>query len=247
MFRIYRQLVAAAAVTLLATGVARADMWAVSVYGGWNGTHDSDVRFTGPDTDWTVQSVPWDGLSFTYTGKAPYYGARLTYWPDMMPGWGFAVDFTHAKVQAKRDTIVNFEGTVNNIPYTGSAVLSDLFDVLEFTDGFNLITLNALHKLQPYGMVQPYLGAGVGFSIPHVEVTGRGVTSFPRTFAYEFGGPAIQGLIGAEVAVSPLLSLFGEYKLSWTSINSPMTGGYRVRTHLVTHHLLAGASLRFGG
>jgi hypothetical protein len=57
----------------------------------------------------------------------------------------------------------------------------------------------------------------------------------------------VQGLVGAEVALSPLFSLFGEYKLSWTSFDSPITGGYNVKTHLVTHHLLAGASLKLGG
>jgi lipid A oxidase len=231
----------------LAAGSAAADTWGVSLYGGWNGSFDSDVNFTGPGTNWTVRSVPWDGLSFTFTGAAPYYGARLSYWPSALPGWGLAFDFTHAKVQARRDATVSYSGTINGTPPPGSAPVSSLFDVLEFTDGLNLLTLNALYKLPSYGMIHPYVGAGAGISIPHVEVTGNGGSvPFPRTFAYEFGGPAAQALIGAEIAISNRVSLFAEYKLSWTSINSSMNGGYEIHTNVVTNHIIAGATLTFG-
>jgi hypothetical protein len=42
------------------------------------------------------------------------------------------------------------------------------------------------------------------------------------------------------------LSLFGEYKLSWTSVNSLLNGGYTIHTNIVTDHLLAGGTLKFG-
>jgi lipid A oxidase len=233
----------------LAAGTATADTWGVSLYGGWNGSFDSDVNFTGPDTDWTVRSVPWDGLSFTFTGAAPYYGARLSFWPSAMPGWGLALDFTHAKVQAHRSATVSHSGRINGVPTSGSNQVQELFDVLEFTDGLNLVTLNALYQLPSYGMFHPYIGAGVGISIPHVEVTGNSGgppnVPFPRTFAYEFGGPAAQALIGAEVALSSRISLFGEYKLSWTNINSPMNGDYEIHTTVVTNHIIAGATFKF--
>jgi lipid A oxidase len=239
-------LAGAAVAAVFAANPASADVWGVTLYGGWNGSFDSDVRFSDPDTDWTVHSVPWDGLSFTFTGKSPYYGARLSFWPSAMPGWGVALDYTHAKVQAKRDATVSYSGTIDGTPTSGSAQVPTLFDVLEFTDGLNLITLNALYKLQPYGIIQPYVGAGAGISIPHVEVTGHApTTSFPRTFAYEFGGPALQALIGAEVPINGRLSLFGEYKLSWTDITSPMTGGYQIHTTVVTNHLIGGATFKF--
>jgi lipid A oxidase len=238
-----------AAAAALVASAAHADTWGVSVYGGWNGSLNSDARFTDPDTNWTVHDIPWDGQSFSFAGAAPYYGLRLSIWPSAMPGWGVALDFTHAKVKANRTASVSHSGTINGNPTSGTNQVQELFGVLEFTDGLNILTLNALYNLQRYGMVQPYVGVGAGISIPHVEVTGNSGgppnVPFQRTFAYEFGGPAVQALIGAEVPVTRRISLFGEYKLSWTSIDSPLTGGYRIETSIVTNHLLAGATWRF--
>ena len=227
---------------VLATAPAGADAWGVSLYGGWNGSLNSDVRFTGPGTDWTLHSVPWDGLSFTQAGGPPFYGARLTYWPSAMRGWGFALEFTHAKARAVGGATVSYSGT-----FSGSDQIQNLFQTLEFTDGLNLVTLNALYQLQPYGMIRPYVGAGAGISIPHVEVTGNGGTvPFPRTFAYEFGGPAVVGLIGAEVALTRRVALFGEFKVTGTTINSPMNGGYEIHTTMVISQVVAGATYKFG-
>jgi lipid A oxidase len=237
---------ALAAAAFFAASPASADVWALSGYGGWNGSFNSDARFTGPNTDWTVSNVPWDGVSFVKSGGAPYYGYRLTYWPTALHNIGFAIDYTHAKIRAVRTATVNYSGTINGVPQNGSAQIQNLFDVLEYTDGLSLITVNGLYNLQPYGPFHPYIGAGIGISIPHVEVTGHGIVPFQRTFAYEFGGPALQVLVGVDVPVTTRLSLFGEYKLSWTSTNSPLTGGYRIHTNVTTNHLLAGATFKFG-
>jgi lipid A oxidase len=237
------------AASFFAAGPARADVWALSGYMGWNGSFNSDARFTGPNTDWSVRNVPWDGLSFGFSGGAPYYGVRLSYWPTAWGNIGVALDFNHAKVRAKRNATVSYSGTLtpSPLPPSGSDSVANLFDVFEFTDGLNLITLNALYQLRPYGAIHPYLGLGAGISIPHVEVTGHSPnTPFPTTFGYEFGGPALQGLIGLDVAVTSHLSLFGEYKLSWTSVNSGLNGGYRIHTNVTTNHLLAGATVKFG-
>ncbi len=247
MKRILSALAVASVATVGTASVARADTWGISVYGGWNGSFNSDVNFTGPSTNWTVRNVPWDGLSFTFTGAAPYYGARLSYWPTAMPGWAFALDYTHAKVQASRNATVSYSGEINGGSVSGSGTVSSLFDVLEFTDGLNIVTLNALYKLPSFGMVHPYVGAGAGINIPHVEVTGNGGSvPFARTFDYEFGGLALQALVGAEVAINKRLALFGEYKLNWAGVNSPLNGGYRIHTNVVTNHILAGVTLKFG-
>ena len=238
-----------AAALFLAVAPASADVWAISGYGGWNGSFNSDVHFTGPGTDWTVRDVPWDGVSFAKDGGAPYYGYRVTYWPSAWRNVGIAIDYTHAKIRAQRNATVSYSGTINggSLPPSGSDTVSNLFDVLEFTDGLSLITLNGIYGLQRVGVFHPYVGAGVGISIPHVEVTGHGpAVPFPRTFAYEFGGPAVQALVGVDVDVTSHLSLFGEYKLSWTTVNSGMTGGDRIHTNVTTNHLLVGATLKFG-
>jgi lipid A oxidase len=229
---------------MTAANPSAAGEFQVGVYGGWNGTHNSDVTFTGPGTDWTVQSVPWDGLSFTFDGAAPYYGARVTYWPDSLPNWGFMFDLTHAKVRAVPDATVSYSGTFGN----GSAPISNLFDRLEFTDGFTMLTVNGMYRFEPMGRFQPYVGAGLGINVPHVEVEGNGGTvPFNRTFDYEFGGAAAQLLAGVDVAVTRHISLFTEYKFSWAGINAPMVDGHRIHTNLFTHHFLVGASATFGG
>src|SRR5690606_20855157 len=90
----------------------------------------------------------WSGKSFE---APPYWGVRGTWWIDRFPQWGLSVDFTHAKVYATA-------GTLDAAGWTR----------LEFTDGLNILTVNALRRFEGFGRFEPYLGAGVGVSIPHV-------------------------------------------------------------------------------
>jgi len=67
-----------------------------SLYGGWNGSFDSDFHLIQPNgTNMILNDVPWDGDSF---GAPPYWGIRGTYWFNNAPNWGFMVDYHHAKV-----------------------------------------------------------------------------------------------------------------------------------------------------
>jgi lipid A oxidase len=240
-----------AAATVLSAGAANAGTWQVSAYGGWNGSFNSDVHFTGPGTDWTVSDVPWDGVSFAKSGGAPYYGYRLTYWTTAWKNFGLAIDYTHAKIRAVRDATVNYSGTLDGSTFDGSDQIQNLFDVLEYTDGLNLVFLDGLYKLPQRGIFHPYVGAGLGISIPHVEVTGvaggTGAVPFHRTFAYEYGGVAAEALVGADVQLTKRIAFFGEYKISYAKVDSPLTGGYKIHTTTITNHVLAGLSFAFGG
>jgi lipid A oxidase len=225
-------------------GSASAGSLTVSAYGGWNGSFNSDVNFTGPGTDWTVKNIPWEGLSVG-GGDAPYYGVRVTYWSVLVPNLGIALDYTHAKVRANPAASVSYSGPLGGPSFNGTNTIGNLFGALRFTNGLNLVTLNALYRLRSIGMLHPYVGAGLGISIPEVEVTGNGSTvNFARTFAYEYGGPAAQGIAGIDLTLTKRISVFTEYKLSWTSVNSPITGGDRIHTTIVTNHLLAGLTLQ---
>jgi lipid A oxidase len=155
-------------------------------------------------------------------------------------------DLTHAKVRADPNATVNFSGTLDGVLTPGSGQIGNLFDLLEFTDGFTMLTVNGMYRFEPMGRFQPYLGAGLGITIPHVEVDG-GTTPFARTFDYEFGGMTAQALAGVDIQLTKHFSLFTEYKFSWAGIDAPMVDGYRIHTDLFTHHVLLGASLRFGG
>jgi lipid A oxidase len=60
-------------------------------------------------------------------------------------------------------------------------------------DGLNLLTLNALYRMPLEGTkFVPYVGAGAGVNIRHLEVTrGSG-----RTFEYQLGGATLQAQAG---------------------------------------------------
>jgi lipid A oxidase len=209
-----------------------------SVYLGWNGSFDSDVTFTGNGMNTTFQDVPWQGLSFFNDGGAPYYGARAGYWFD--PHWGVFLDYTHAKVRADPGAMVSFSGTSS-----GTAMIGDVFERFEFTDGINILTVNALYRTDPMGRFQPYFGVGAGFTRPHVEVTST-TLGLPETFQYEFGGMAAEALAGIDFRINDWLSIFTEYKLSYSHIDAPLTGGYNVETSIFTNQIAAGLSFRFG-
>jgi lipid A oxidase len=160
------------------------------------------------------------------------------------------LDFTHAKVRATPSAVVNHSGTLPGGPPPSPTPISSMFDVLEFTDGIGLLTLNGLYRFEPIGRFQPYVGAGIGINIPHVEVTthGGGGVTLPTTFQYAFGGAAAQVLAGADIRLTKHWSAFAEYKLSWAGVNAPLaSGGYRIHTNLITNHILAGVALHFGG
>lgn len=211
-----------------------------SVYFGWNGSFDSDVTFTGNGMNTTFQDVPWQGLSFFNDGGAPYFGVRAGYWLGSDAHWGVFLDYTHAKVRADPDATVTYSGTSS-----GTAAIEDVFERLEFTDGINILTLNALYRLDPIGRFQPYFGVGAGVNRPHVEVTSA-MLGLPKTFQYEFGGFAAQGLAGVDLRITEHLSVFAEYKLSYSMVDAPLTGGYNIETSIFTNQIAAGVSFRLG-
>jgi lipid A oxidase len=92
------------------------------------------------------------------------------------PNLGLTVDFTHAKVYADSATLA-----------------SSGWSHFEFSDGLNLLTLNALYRMPITGTkFVPYVGAGAGINVPHVEVT----RSWGRTFEYQLGGATVKAQAG---------------------------------------------------
>jgi lipid A oxidase len=213
------------------------------VYGGWNGSFDSDATFSRGDTDITLHGIPWQGLSFDFDGGAPYYGARGTFWLPSTP-WGVMLDYTHAKVRATPDASVRTTGAYQGGPAPSRARIDDLFSRFEFTDGINLVTINAVRQFDTGAAWTPYVGIGVGVNQPHVEVTGP---AFPKTFEYQIAGVAAQVLAGVDVPVTNRFSIFGEYKLSYANVDAELTGNGRLKTDVWTNHLLIGLALRLGG
>jgi len=209
-----------AAVLLSFSGAAFAQS-ELSFYGGFQGAPHSVVSGTDPggigDFEFTAG---WEGRSFT---APPHYGFRYTRWSSETFGWG--VDFNHTKVYADDETLAR----------SGMSIL-------EFSDGLNILTVNAYRKWPDSGwVVTPYVGAGVGMAIPHVEVdSGAG-----KTFEYQISGPAVQWVAGASYPINDRWSVFGEYKGTYSMNSTDLVSGGNLDTNIITNALNVGVSLGF--
>jgi lipid A oxidase len=214
-----RNLIAALALLLPAAASAET---VLSVYGGFQGASSSVVSgvddLGGPfsfDADWL-------GKSFA---MPPYYGLRAEYLPNDF-GWGFGLEFSHTKIYA-----------------TDATLAGNGFPILEFTDGLNILTLNATYRTEKMGRFQPYVGGGVGLSIPHVEVQTR--AGGPVTFEYQVGGPAARVLAGVTYELNENWSVFGELGATYSSNDVDLVGGGNLQTDIFTQAVNIGASFRF--
>ena len=193
----------------------------LSFYGGVQEAPHSNVTVDRPgsanDRDLTAG---WDGNSFD---APPHYGLRATWWRG--DNLGFGLDFNHTKVYADDDTLAD-EG----------------LDTLEFTDGLNILTLNAYRRFPDaaYG-VTPYVGGGLGVAVPRVEYDdGQG-----RTDEYQLTGPAVALMAGASYAVTDSVSVFGEYKGTYSQNEADLVGGGTLESDIVTNALNLGVSFNF--
>ncbi|WP_163847775.1 outer membrane protein [Pseudooceanicola aestuarii] len=193
----------------------------LNLYTGYQTSPHSRIDGTYPGGGSYSALIGWQGKSFE---MPPYYGARATWWKNER--WGFGVEFTHAKVYAP-------EGEMKAAG----------FDRLEFTDGLNLITLNATRRWKDqWGSVTPYLGAGVGIAVPHVDAT---PTGGPKTFGYQMTGPAARLTAGASYQMTERWSVFGEYQFTWSDNSADLDGGGTLDTRILTNSVNFGVGLKF--
>ncbi len=162
----------------------------------------------------------WEGRSFE---APPYYGFRATYWREN--GFGYGLDFNHAKVYADDATL-----------------LANGFSRLEFTDGLNILTVNAWYRWQnPKSNWTPYVGGGVGIAFPHVDVETAGGT----TFGYQLTGPAVQVVAGIKYNFNERWGVFGEYKGTYSMNEADLDNGGTLSSDIVTNALNIGVSFSF--
>lgn len=192
----------------------------LSFYGGVQGALSSDVAISGDDAIADSNfDVDWEGRSFD---TPPYYGVRITHWQN--ESFGYGLDFAHNKV------------------YPPDADLPEGFSRLEFTDGLNTLTVNAYYRWQDaFGTVTPYVGGGVGLSIPHVEV----ITENSRTFGYQVAGAAATWIVGASMPIADRWSVFGEYKGTYSVNEADLDTGGTLSTDIVTNALNVGVTFSF--
>ncbi len=216
--------------------------FSVALYFGWGYTGSSDVRLQEPGgTELTANGVSWQDRSFS---SPPYYGVRLNYFPSATASNGLMLDFTHAKMYADPAQTVRVSGTRNGTAVGGNEPLGATFSELSFSHGYNLLALNLLHRWfrgddSTVHTFQPYVGAGIGIAVPHVEVRTAGSV----TNNYQFGGLVYQALGGINYRAAARWDLFAEYKLSYANIEADLNDGGHLRTSPLTHHLEVGASV----
>ena len=197
----------------------------ISVYGGVQTLPHSGVSGNDPAAGGAGAfdfNAGWEGRSFN---APPYYGLRGTWWQS--ENFGYSLDFTHSKAYADDETLA-----------------SSGFEVLEFTDGINTLTVNAIRKFEPVGRgFTPYVGGGLGFSFPHVEV--QTTAAGPRTFEYQYGGVVAQFQGGVEYNLNDNWSIFGEYKMNYVDLDVDLDGGGSLETDLITNSINIGAGFSF--
>ena len=191
----------------------------IGAYIGAPYNYPSSARVVRPGAvDFTIDPINWHTNPF----KSPiYYGARVQRW---FAGGrtGGMVDFIHSKAIAPQEQETGFSGTIDGQPLPPRARIAEITNKLEFSHGHNMLLLNGLIRLPGIGArVSPYAGAGVGASLPHTEFQLTN-GSRPRTYEYNYAGPATQALLGVEIRL-PRVSFFVEYKFTYAHYEAPLS------------------------
>ena len=194
---------------------------ALSIYGGAQGALSSHV--SGRDTDGSRLDfdAEWEGQSLD---MPPYYGLRYVRW--QANNWGWMVDFTHAKVFADRSTLAR----------SG-------FEDLSFSHGLNTLTVGVARRFPAGGQMTPYLGAGLGISVPHVEALSPSAAE--DTSEYQLGGPVAEIRAGVDWRLSERWSIFAEYEGTYADLDVDLKGGGSLETEFVTNSINVGVSFTF--
>ncbi|MEL6519497.1 MAG: outer membrane beta-barrel protein [Pseudomonadota bacterium] len=212
--------IAVTAMTLLLAPCAHAE-FTLSFYTGFQTAPHSRVEGSDNTGDFSFLAE-WEGRSFE---PPPHYGIRATWWRN--ENWGFGVELNHTKVYADDDTLDD-----------------NGFEAFELTDGLNIITANAFYRWPNQwlkGQVTPYVGAGLGIAVPHVDVE-RGAQ---RTFEYQLTGPAAMWAAGASFDLNETWAIFGEYKGTYSQNEADLEGGGSFQTDIVTNALNFGVTYKF--
>jgi lipid A oxidase len=237
----------------------------IGAFGGAPYTYPSPVHIHKDGAeDFTIDPVHWKGEPFH---NPIYYGARVIRWLTGGKA-GVMLDFIHSKAMAELDKDSSFSGQIDGKQLPAQARIKDIVGKMEFSHGHNMLLLTGLMRLPGIGAhLSPYVGAGAGALLPHTEVA-LTAPGHPRTYEYNFAGPAGQAVAGIEVRLARM-SLFIEYKFTYGKYGAPLSqmegswlgadlwrqfkrwmngeqppGGH-IDTDIVSHQVVGGLAVRF--
>jgi lipid A oxidase len=150
---------------------------------------------------------------------------RATRWNSN--NWGWGAEFTHAKVYADDESRTK-----------GG------YDRFEFTDGLNIITVNGMRRWpSAWGeKITPYAGGGIGFAMPHVDITATGGS---HTFGYQITGPAMRLMAGVSYQLNERWAAFTEYQGTFSMNKVELDNGGSFETNVITNAINLGVSYTF--
>jgi lipid A oxidase len=222
-------LASAATVAIAAPAMAEIE---ISGYLGVQSVSESTGSGTLPGGTPVSRKFDWKGNPL----DAPiYYGARVMWWTPS--DIGFGIEGTHTKAYASDSDL--------------AAVGLNRF---ELSDGHNIFTANVMKRWP--GVFQgtrftPYVGAGIGIAVPHVDAMVTG--SNHRTYDYEYTGPAVRGIAGMKYDINEKWAVFGEYQFTWSDNDitidaDPAVPGQsdgKINAEILTHAVNVGVSFSF--
>jgi len=250
--RIKHVLVVAAVLASLAISVVPASAeWFADLYAGPASTKKSQVSVEGtkldPAGDFTTkhQDVDFDASTS--------FGGRFGYWDETVSWLGVALDVSHFRPDAGRQTAITRETDADGS--VRQRLTFARLDISATLMSFDLMFRWPLLKTEefPKGRLQPYVSAGVGV----VVATARDTTNFgpPNNQSTTDSSLGVKAAGGVAWQLYKKLFLFGEYRFTsispeFTFSPSPAagadtTGKTRVGMDLNTHQLLLGVSYRF--
>jgi opacity protein-like surface antigen len=226
-------------VSLVVSAPSAAAEWFADLYGGAAFTQSHhfslDGKLDGVAVAGLIEDARYDH-SFTV-------GGRSGYWFESVRVFGLGVDVSHfrpdisAQTATGKGTITDSTGVLFGVPVnvSGSGPVK-LREVHPFITAlcfdFMLRWPMLASATFPNGQLQPYVTAGPGLYLQHLE---RFDTH--ATHGVQVGGGVLWEL-------SRHLGVFTEYR--YTHVRAALdSAGITLRTHLSTHSLLGGLPLRY--
>ncbi len=145
--------------------------------------------------------------------------------------------------------IVHVTGSRAGAPVNDFEPVSASISHFSISHGLNFITADVFYRWRMgrrgenfLGRFEPYIGAGAGVVIPHVEAQLAG-GQFGEE--YQFHGPAVLAMAGLNFDVTRHFALFAEYKFSYARLGEMHITGGSIEADPLTHNLVSGVSVRF--